>query len=576
MQLILRYLKNYKKECIIAPLFKLMEVVFELLVPYVVIRIVDQSIPAQDRGLLIRSFFLLMALSLIGFSCTLIAQFFSANAAARATGDIRKDLFRHIQSLSYSSLDREGTAQLMNRMSVDANSVSQGINMGLRLLLRSPFVVFGAMVMAFTVDRKAAMLFVIMIPVLTVIVFTVILASRPLYARVQKLQDSLLLLTRENLAGVRVLRAFRREEDEKEGFRENSSALKSAQLAVGRLNAVLNPATVVVVDVFISILIYRGAISVGSGSLTKGQVIALYNYMSQILVELVKLANLIVTLIKAATAADRIDAVMKTAEEPAGSITERGDTDIAVEFRDVSFSYGGSGKMVLDGVSFSLRKGEKLGIIGSMGSGKTSLINLIPCYYEASEGEVLFFGRNVLEWDRKALRSQVSVVPQKSALLSGTVRSNLLWGDPDANDDELLEAVRAASAQELISEKRGGLDARIEQNGRNLSGGQKQRLCIARALLKKAPVLIFDDSFSALDFATDARIRKSLSSLSWAPAVITVSQRISSIKNCDRIIVLDNGSVAGIGTHEELLAGCPVYAEIAESQSVTGKEAVNQ
>ncbi|MBR4827837.1 MAG: ABC transporter ATP-binding protein [Oscillospiraceae bacterium] len=572
MHLILRYLRNYKKECIIAPLFKLMEVVFELLVPYVVIRIVDESIPTGDRGLLVRSFLLLLALSLIGFSCTLIAQYFSANAAARATGDIRKDLFGHIQSLSYSQLDKTGTAQLMNRMSVDANSVSQGINMGLRLLLRSPFVVFGAMVMAFTVDRKAAMLFVIMIPILTVIVFTVILAGRPLYARVQKLQDSLLLLTRENLAGVRVLRAFRREEDEKRGFTGNSSALRRAQLAVGRLNSVLNPATVVVVDVFICILIYRGAVSVGSGSLTKGQVIALYNYMSQILVELVKLANLIVTLIKAATAADRIEAVMDTAVEPNGTVKERSDTDTAVEFRNVSFSFGGSGKKVLEDVSFSLRKGEKLGIIGSMGSGKTSLINLIPCNYEPTEGQVLFFGKDVREWDRTELRKQISVIPQRSALLSGTVRSNLLWGNEAADDGRLKEAVTAASAEELISERRGGLDAKVEQNGRNLSGGQKQRLCIARALLKEAPVLIFDDSFSALDLATDARIRKNISSLAWDPAVITVSQRISSIKNSDRIIVLDNGAVAGIGTHEELLAGCPVYIEIAESQSVSGKE----
>ncbi len=574
MRLILRYLKNYKKECIIAPLFKLMEVVFELLVPYVVIRIVDVSIPSGDRGLLIRSFLILLALSLIGFSCTLVAQYFSANAAARATGDIRKDLFSHIQSLSYSQLDSAGTAQLMNRLSVDANSVSQGINMGLRLLLRSPFVVFGAMVMAFTVDRKAAMLFVIMIPILSVIVFSVILASRPLYSNVQKLQDKLLLLTRENLSGVRVLRAFRREDDEIEGFTSTSSALRLAQLAVGRLNAALNPATVIIVDVFISILIYRGAVSVGSGSLTKGQVIALYNYMSQILVELVKLANLIVTLIKAATAADRIDAVMNTAEESNGTETECGATDTAVEFRNVSFSYGGSEKKVLEDVTFSLKKGEKLGIIGSMGSGKTSLINLIPCYYEPAEGEVLFFGKDVRSWDRNSLRSMVSVVPQRSALFAGTVRSNLLWGDSGADDAELEEAVKAASAEELISERRGGLDAKVEQNGRNLSGGQKQRLCIARALLKKAPVLIFDDSFSALDFATDARIRKNISSLPWDPAVITVSQRISSIKNCDRIIVLDNGSVAGIGTHDELMAGCPVYVEIAESQSATGKEAI--
>ncbi|MBP0986483.1 MAG: ABC transporter ATP-binding protein, partial [Oscillospiraceae bacterium] len=415
-------------------------------------------------------------------------------------------------------------------------------------------------------------LFVIMIPILTVIVFTVILAGRPLYARVQKLQDSLLLLTRENLAGVRVLRAFRREEDEKRGFTGNSSALRRAQLAVGRLNSVLNPATVVVVDVFICILIYRGAVSVGSGSLTKGQVIALYNYMSQILVELVKLANLIVTLIKAATAADRIEAVMDTAVEPNGTVKERGDTDTAVEFRNVSFSFGGSGKKVLEDVSFSLRKGEKLGIIGSMGSGKTSLINLIPCNYEPTEGQVLFFGKDVREWDRTELRKQISVIPQRSALLSGTVRSNLLWGNEAADDGRLKEAVTAASAEELISERRGGLDAKVEQNGRNLSGGQKQRLCIARALLKEVPVLIFDDSFSALDLATDARIRKNISSLAWDPAVITVSQRISSIKNSDRIIVLDNGAVAGIGTHEELLAGCPVYIEIAESQSVSGKE----
>ena len=572
MHLILRYLKNYKKECIIAPLFKLMEVVFELLVPYVVIRIVDESIPSGDRGLLVRSFLLLLALSLIGFSCTLIAQYFSANAAARATGDIRKDLFSHIQSLSYSQLDRAGTAQLMNRMSVDTNSVSQGINMGLRLLLRSPFVVFGAMVMAFTVDRKAAMLFVIMIPVLAVIVFTVILAGRPLYTSVQKLQDRLLLLTRENLAGVRVLRAFRREDDEKRGFTDNSAALKQAQLAVGRLNSVLNPATVVVVDVFICILIYRGAISVGSGSLTKGQVIALYNYMSQILVELVKLANLIVTLIKAAIAADRIEAVMYTPVESDGTVNEPGDTGIAVEFRNVSFSFGGSGKKVLDGISFSLAKGEKLGIIGSMGSGKSALINLIPCNYEPTEGEVLFFGKDVREWDRTALRKLISVVPQRSALLSGTIRSNLLWGNEEADDRRLAEAVAAASAEELITADRGGLDARVEQNGRNLSGGQKQRLCIARALLKEAPVLIFDDSFSALDFATDARIRKNISALPWDPAVITVSQRISSIKYCDRIIVLDNGTVAGMGTHDELIAGCPVYIEIAESQSAAGEE----
>jgi len=571
MHLILRYLRNYKKECVIAPLFKLMEVVFELLVPYVVIRIVDESIPNHDRGQLARSFLLLLALSLIGFGCTVIAQYFSANAAARATGDIRKDLFSHIQSLSYSELDKAGTAQLMNRLSVDANSVSQGINMGLRLLLRSPFVVFGAMVMAFTVDVKAAMLFVIMIPILAVIVFTVILTSRPLLTKVQKLQDRLLLLTRENLAGVRVLRAFRREEDEKKGFTDTSSDLKHAQLAVGRLTALLNPSTVIVVNIFICILIYRGAISVGSGSLTKGQVIALYNYMSQILVELVKLANLIVTLIKAATAADRIEAVMNTPIENDGTGTEMSGTS-AVEFRDVSFSYGGAEKKALDSISFCIEKGEKIGIIGSMGSGKTSLINLIPGYYEPTDGEVIFFGSDVKNWKKDELRKNVSVVPQKSALFAGTVRSNLLWGNENADDEELITAVKAASAEELISEKRGGLDAKVEQNGRNLSGGQKQRLCIARAILKKAPVLIFDDSFSALDFATDARVRKNISALPWSPAVITVSQRISSIKSSDKIIVLDNGAVAGIGTHEELINNCPVYIEIAESQSAAGKE----
>ena len=359
---------------------------------------------------------------------------------------------------------------------------------------------------------------------------------------------------------------------EKDNFNIKNETLMKLQSFVGAVTALMNPVTYVILNFAVAFLIYRGAILVNTGNLTQGQVVALYNYMSQILVELVKLANLIVTLIKAATAADRIEAVMDTAVEPNGTVKEHSDTDTAVEFRNVSFSFGGSGKKVLEDVSFSLRKGEKLGIIGSMGSGKTSLINLIPCNYEPTEGQVLFFGKDVREWDRTELRKQISVIPQRSALLSGTVRSNLLWGNEAADDGRLKEAVTAASAEELISERRGGLDAKVEQNGRNLSGGQKQRLCIARALLKEVPVLIFDDSFSALDLATDARIRKNISSLAWDPAVITVSQRISSIKNSDRIIVLDNGAVAGIGTHEELLAGCPVYIEIAESQSVSGKE----
>ena len=562
------YLKDYKKETILGPLFKLLEASFELFVPLVVASMIDVGIKTGDTGYIVRMCLLLVALGVIGLVCSITAQYFAAKAAVGFVKKIRHALFSHIQSLSYTELDTLGSSTMITRMTSDVNQVQNGTNLTLRLLLRSPFVVFGAMVMAFTIDWQAAMVFVVTIPLLCVVVFGIMLVSIPLYRKVQARLDRLLGITRENLTGVRVLRAFCKEDEEIAEFETRNEALTSVQKFVGRISALMNPVTYIIINLAVVVLIWTGALRVEAGILTQGMVIALYNYMSQILAELVKMANLIINITKAAACGNRIQAVFEIAssQEQASASPEKRKDAPEVEFRGVSLRYKGAGEDSLSGLSFSAMPGETVGVIGGTGSGKTSLVSLIPRFYDTAEGAVLVQGADVRDYPLAELRSLIGVVPQKAVLFHGTVRDNLKWGNPDATDDELWDALACAQAREVVEGKKGGLDFVIEQAGRNLSGGQRQRLTIARALVRRPRILILDDSSSALDFATDAALRKALRALPYQPTVFVVSQRASSIQYADRIVVLDDGEAVGIGTHEELLESCAVYQEIYNSQ----------
>ncbi len=580
MKKLLIYLRDYKKESVLGPLFKLLEASFELIVPLVVASMIDVGIANHDRGYILRMCLIMAALGLIGLICAVTAQYFAAKAAVGFATKLRHGLFSHIQSLSFSQMDKEGTSTLITRMTSDINQVQSGVNLVLRLFLRSPFIVFGAMIMAFTVDVRAALIFVVVIPILSVIVFGIMLISIPMFKKVQGGLDKVLGITRENLTGVRVIRAFGEEEHEILKFDEETDRLKHLQEVAGRISALMNPLTYVVINGGLIVLIYTGALQVEAGILTQGQVVALVNYMSQILVELVKLANLIITVTKAFACGNRIQNIF---EIPAGMETSSTSTNTSsleaqsgssspetekgtVEFDHVSLRYYEGGEQALTDIHFKAKKGATIGVIGGTGSGKSSLVNLIPRFYDVEKGSVKVDGRDVREYPLTQLRDKIGVVMQKAVLFKGTIRENLLWGNENASDEDLLEAIKAAQAEEFVLQKRDKLDEMIEQEGRNLSGGQKQRLSIARALVKKPEILILDDSSSALDYATDAALRKSIKDLPGEITVFIVSQRASSMLHADTIIVLDDGNVAGMGTHEELLKGCEVYQEIYYSQ----------
>lgn len=569
MKRLLVYLRDYKKESILGPLFKLLEASFELIVPLVVASMIDVGIAGGDKSYIIKMCLIMAALGLIGLICSVTAQFFAAKAAVGFATRLRHGLFEHIQSLSFSRMDQEGTSTLITRITSDINQVQSGVNLVLRLFLRSPFIVFGAMIMAFTVDVKAALVFVVVIPVLSVIVFGIMLISIPLFKKVQARLDQVLGITRENLTGVRVIRAFGEEEHEIQKFDEGTDALKHMQMAAARFSALMNPLTYVVVNGGLIVLIYVGAVRVETGLLTSGQVVALVNYMSQILVELVKLANLIITVTKAVACGNRIQSIL---EIPAGmeqgiiAGREGNEATGAVEFDHVSLRYYEGGEEALTDIHFKANKGDVIGVIGGTGSGKSSLVNLIPRFYDVERGSVKVDGRDVRDYAPRELRDKIGMVMQKAVLFHGTIRDNLKWGNEEASDDELWEALRIAQAEEFVLKKEKQLDEMIEQEGRNLSGGQKQRLSIARALVKKPEILILDDSASALDYATDAALRKALKEMPGETTVFIVSQRASSLMHADTIIVLDDGDVAGMGTHEELLKNCEVYQEIYYSQ----------
>jgi ABC-type multidrug transport system fused ATPase/permease subunit len=559
-------MKGYVKECVISPLFKLLEACFELFVPLVVARIIDIGIANGDKGYVTRQCLILVGLAVIGLSCTLIAQYYAAKAAVGFSTKVKHSLFSHIQSLSYTEIDTLGTPTLITRMTSDMNQVQSGVNLTLRLFMRSPFIVFGAMIMAFTIDTSSALVFAVAIPVLALVVFGIMWATIPLYKRVQAKLDKVLGITRENLTGARVIRAFANEENEEEKFKTATKELNLAQKFVGKISAIMNPATYAIVNIAIAVLVWNGAIRVNSGSLTQGQVIALYNYMSQILVELIKLANLIVTVTKAVACGNRVQGVFEIKSSIKQGEISSNNPEGTVEFKGVSLRYANASENSLDNVDFSVKSGETIGIIGGTGSGKTSLVNLIPRFYDVCEGEVLLDGINVKDYSSEALLEKIGIVPQRAVLFAGSIRDNMKWGNEDATDEEIIEAITLAQAKDVLDGKDGGLDFTIEQGGRNLSGGQRQRFTIARALVKKPEILIFDDSSSALDYATDARLRASLKSLDYNPTVFIVSQRTASIAGADKIIVLDDGKVVGIGTHSELLEGCVVYSEIYSSQ----------
>ena len=569
MKKLFPFIKKYKIETILAPLFKMFEALLELFVPLVVKRIIDVGILNSDVNYILKMCLLLTLLAFTGLAFSITAQYFSARAAVGFATGLRYSLFRHIGTLSYTEIDTLGTGRLITRMTSDINQVQNGINLTLRLLMRSPFVVFGAMIMAFTVDTASAVTFAGTIPVLSAVVFAIMLGTVPLYKAVQKNLDAILSKTRSSLTGVRVLRAFTTEKRDIEDFGRRNSLLLASQKKAGRISALLNPLTYVIINVATIILIYTGALRVEAGAISQGSVVALYNYMAQILVELIKLASLIITITKAIASGGRIAEILEV--KPSVTYPEKGAvpdfSKPAVEFRSVSFTYRNAGEKSLSDVSFSVNKGEKIGITGSTGSGKSTLINLIPRFYDATEGEVLLFGNPVASYDRETLNSLVAVVPQRAVLFSGTIRENLLWGNKNATEEELLSAIKTAQAEDVISSKTDGLDEMIHEGGKNLSGGQKQRLTIARALVKKAPVLILDDSASALDPGTDMRLRRALSELPDAPAVFIVSQRISSVSSCGKILVTEDGALAGQGTHEELLRTNDIYREIYASQN---------
>ncbi len=566
MKRLLKYLRSYKKECVLGPLFKMFEATLELIVPLVIAAIVDRGIGDGSTGFVIRASLFLLLLGAVGLGFSLTAQYFSAKAAVGFVGKLRYALFEKVGTLSYSDIDELGTSTLITRMTQDASKVQNGLNLALRLLLRSPFVVFGAMIMAFTVDAKSALTFAAVIPLLSIVVFGIMLITMPLYKKAQKGTDGLLSRTRENLSGVRVIRAFRQEDEEIDAFKGENDVLTAVQRRVGRISALMNPLTYVLINVAILLLIHTGAMQVKLGNLTQGEVVALYNYMSQILVELIKLANLIISITKALASASRIADVLDIVPtENMGTLTRGKNSDASVEFRSVSLAYNGSSEPSLEDVSFVAKKGDTIGIIGGTGSGKSTLVNMIGAFYKATSGEVLVDGVEVSEYERDALRAKVGIVPQSAVLFNGTIRENLLWGNENATDEDILSAVRMAQAADVL-EAKGGLDAMIEQGGKNLSGGQKQRLTIARALVKKPEILILDDSASALDYATDAALRASLREIDGDTTVFIVSQRASSIMHADKIIVLDDGQAVGIGAHEELLSSCPVYREIYATQ----------
>lgn len=583
MKKLLIYLKAYRKEECLAPIFKMLEAVFELFVPLVIKGIIDYGIAAEDRAYCLRMGLLLLLLAVIGLAMATTAQWFSAKAAAGFAAKIKQVLMEHIQKLSYTELDTIGTSTLITRMTSDVNQVQTGTNLVLRLFMRSPFIVFGSMIMAFTIDFKAAMIFVITIPLLSVVVFGIMLSSIPLYKKVQSQLDRVLGITRENLTGVRVIRAFNKEEEEISHFKAENEQFTRLQTFVGKISALMNPLTFVIVNSAILVLVWTGAWRVEGGILTQGAVVALVNYMSQILVELIKLADLIINITKAVACGNRIQKVLEV--EPSmenGSkecVEEKNTQENAVDFNHVSLTYAGAGAPSLTDIDLHVKTGQTIGIIGGTGSGKTSVVNLIPRFYDATQGNVLVFGKPVKEQDMESLRSQIAIVPQKAVLFAGTIRENMKWGKEDATDEEIMEALTIAQAAEVVQKKEGGLDAFVEQGGKNLSGGQRQRLTIARALVRKPRILILDDSASALDFATDAALRKAIREMKNAPTVFIVSQRTSSIRFADQILVLDDGKSVGVGTHDELLKTCSVYKEIYDSQykktdgQKSGKEA---
>ena len=571
MNRMLVYLNGYKKESVIAPLFKMLEACFDLLVPLVMADIVNVGIAAHDSRYILTRCGLLLALALVGLACSVTAQYFSAKAAVGFATALRHALFAHIQSLGFSEMDTIGTSTLITRMTSDINLVQGGLNMFLRLFLRSPFVVVGAMVCAFTVNFRAALIFVVTIPVLSVVVFSIMAVTSPLYKNVQARLDRVLGLTRENLTGVRVVRAFGKEASETSRFEQTNGQLTDLQLRVGHLSALSNPLTYVIINLAIVALLYTGAIEIDAGGMAPGDLIALVNYMNQILVELVKLANLIVQISKALASAARVQAVLDTKPGMAFPQMPEGRVDPAraaeaVRFDHVGLTYAGAGAPSLTGITFTARQGETIGVIGGTGAGKSSLVSLIPRFYDATQGQVDLFGRPAAAWPREMLRRRVGIVMQKAQLFTGTIRSNLLWGNPQATDEQLWAALETAQAADFVRAKPLGLDEPVEQGGQNFSGGQRQRLTIARALVSSPDILILDDSASALDFATDAALRKAIAALPGSMTVFIVSQRAASLQHADRIIVLDDGHMVGCGSHQELLARCPVYQEIYESQ----------
>lgn len=569
MKKLLYFMKDYKKESVLAPLFKMLEAFFELFVPLVVASIIDDGIVPKDSGHIIRMCLLLLVLAAVGLTCSITAQYFAAKSAVGAATGIRYELFTHIQTLGYEEMDMVGTSTLITRMTSDINQVQNGINLVLRLFLRSPFIVFGAMIMAFTIDVKAAMIFVVAIILLSIVVFGVMFITKPLYKKVQSGLDTILGTTRENLTGVRVIRAFHQEQAEYNKFLAENEELTSLQKFAGKISGLTNPLTFIIINFAILVLIHTGAVRVSLGTLSQGQVVALYNYMSQILVELIKLANLIISVTKAMACFNRIQDVFHiepSMKEGTKTVAAAGNTTPAVEFKNVSFTYAGGGDHAVENISFKAMPGQTIGIIGGTGSGKSTLVNLIPRFYDVSEGEVDIAGKNIQDYTYGSLRNTISVVPQKAQLFAGTIRDNLTFGCPDATEEQIEEALAISQAKEFVDTKEGRLDAKIEQGGKNLSGGQRQRLTLARALVPQSDILIMDDSASALDYATDARLRKAIQDMKRKPTVFIVSQRTSSIQNADMILVLNDGKIAGQGTHEQLLKSCNIYREIYETQ----------
>lgn len=578
MKKLLVYLKDYKKESVLGPLFKLLEATFELIVPLVMAAIIDTGVATGDKSYIMKMCMVLVLLAVIGLTCSVTAQYFAAKAAVGFATKLRHALFAHIESLSFTEMDTVGTATLITRMTSDVNQVQNGVNLVLRLFLRSPFIVFGAMVMAFTIDVKAALVFVVTIPLLSIIVFGIMLISIPLYKKVQSALDKVLGITRENLTGSRVIRAFNKEDDEKVHFNENNDLLTRAQIYVGKISALMNPLTYVIINGAIVVLVWTGAVRVDNGYITQGEVVALINYMSQILVELVKLANLIININKSIACGNRIQSIFEmqpSITDGSGQKVDKVQTDTAdrseeaeyaVEFSHVGLTYAGAGDESLTDIDFKVKKGETIGIIGGTGSGKSSVVNLIPRFYDVTSGFIKVDGKDVKDYPLEELRGKIGTVLQKAVLFHGTIRENLKWGNPDATEEDLNRAITVAQAKEFVDNKEGRLDFEIEQGGKNLSGGQRQRLTIARAVVKKPEILILDDSASALDFATDAALRKAIREMEGETTVFIVSQRAASIRHADRIVVLDDGKIVGLGTSEELLESCEVYQEIYNSQ----------